>query len=82
MSRIFKNSGVSIGPNTEIMSSIGGLNTYLYGILNWVNMHTADYLKNFVMMRVFLFMAPDSDSETRNAFEEYSNKQNHALYPR
>lgn len=81
MTKVFKYSGVSIGPDTEIMS-YNGLNKYLYGILNWVKMHSPDTLKNFVMMRIFLYMAPDSDAETRSAFEEYYKQKRYALYPR
>lgn len=81
MTRVFKNSGVSISPDTEIIT-YNGLENYLIGVLNWVKMHSSETLKNFVMMRIFLYMAPDSDAETRHAFEEYYRQKGYTLYPR
>lgn len=81
MRRVFQNTGVSIDSKTEIMT-YRGLEKYMYGILNWVKTHSAETVKNFVMMRVFLYMAPDSDAETRDAFEEYYRQKNYVIYPR
>lgn len=81
LSKVFQNSGVRITSETEIIT-YSGLENYLYGILNWVKMHSPDTIKNFVLMRIILYMAPDSDSETRDAFEEYYKHKNYALYPR
>lgn len=81
MARVFKNSGISINSDTEIIT-YRGLESYLIGVSNWVKMHSPQTLKNFVMMRIFLYMSPDSDAETRNAFEEYYRQKGYTLYPR
>ncbi|KAJ8969343.1 hypothetical protein NQ314_001804 [Rhamnusium bicolor] len=81
MSRLFANAAVPINEETEVLTPTG-LATLLYGVLNWVNMNKPETVKNFVLLRVFLYLAPDSDAKTRAAFEDYYRGINLALLPR
>ncbi|KAJ8954193.1 hypothetical protein NQ318_005788 [Aromia moschata] len=72
LGRVFANSGVAIDKDSRL----------IYGILNWVSMNRPETVKNFVMMRIFLYMAPDSDAETRAIFEEYYKALNLKLESR
>lgn len=54
----------------------------LYGVLNLVKQADSNVVKNFALLRVFLFQAPDSGSVIRTAFENYYNAKGYALYER
>ncbi|XP_044261198.1 uncharacterized protein LOC123009135 [Tribolium madens] len=76
---VFHKSGVKITPQVKLYhQSI----ERIYGTLNLVKQTDSKVLKNFALLRVFLFQAPDSDSDTRKAFEEYYQAKNYQLYPR
>lgn len=47
----------------------------IYGVLNLVRQTDPLILKNFVIVRVLTYTAPDSDSYMRQAFEEYYVEQ-------
>uniref|UniRef100_V5GXP8 Neprilysin-2 n=1 Tax=Anoplophora glabripennis TaxID=217634 RepID=V5GXP8_ANOGL len=79
--RVFKNSGTSIDETTEVVTSTNTSRLF-YGVLNWVSMNKPETIKNFVLMRTFLYMAPDSDAETRAAFEQYYRQINLSVLPR
>ncbi|KAJ8982592.1 hypothetical protein NQ317_005064 [Molorchus minor] len=81
LGRVFANSGVHIDDDTQVLTP-NGLPQLIYGILNWVSMNEQETVKNFVLMRVFLYMAPDSDAETRAVFEEYYKGLNLKTIPR
>lgn len=72
---------MNIDEATEILTPTG-TGKLLYGILNWVNMNKPETVKNFVLMRVFLYMAPDSDAESRAALELYYKQISLSVVPR
>ncbi|KAJ8916562.1 hypothetical protein NQ315_000206 [Exocentrus adspersus] len=81
LGRLLQNSGVVVDETTEILTPTGTAKL-LYGILNLVRLTKPETVKNFVLMRVFLYMAPDGDWETRAAFERYYKGINLSLLPR
>ncbi|EFA05165.1 membrane metallo-endopeptidase-like 1 [Tribolium castaneum] len=76
---VFQKSGVKITPMTKLYHQDI---ERIYGILNLVKKTDPKVLKNFALLRVFLFQAPDSGSATRQAFEKYYQAKNNQLYPR
>lgn len=54
----------------------------LYGVLNLVKQSDPNDVKNFALLRVILFQAPDSDDYIRTAFENYYKSNGYALYER
>lgn len=78
---IFSKSGAVINETTELLV-YNNMSSTLYGILNLIQQTDPAIVKNFALMRIFLYMAPDSDASTRQAFEEYYRAINNALYPR
>lgn len=43
----------------------------IYGVLNLVRQTDPEILKNFIIVRILTYTAPDSDSFMRNTFENY-----------
>ncbi|KAJ3652157.1 hypothetical protein Zmor_018147 [Zophobas morio] len=54
----------------------------VYGVLNLVRKTDPKVVKNFVLLRTFLYMAPDSDLPMRQAFEEYYKSLGYQYYER
>lgn len=72
-------SGVTINNNTKLyLENI----SYIYGALNLVKQTDSNIVKNFALLRVFLYQAPDSDNNTRKAFEDYYQALGLKLYSR
>ncbi|CAG9772732.1 unnamed protein product [Ceutorhynchus assimilis] len=59
-----------------------GLENFIYGVLNWVRMNDEEIVKSAALLRAFTYMAPDSDSETRDYFEEYLRATKKTILPR
>jgi hypothetical protein len=76
---IFKPGGVNITDGFEIYLTDP---KSVYSILNLVRQTDAKTVKNFVLLRTFLLMAPDSDSVVREAFEEYFDAMGLKYYER
>jgi hypothetical protein len=76
---IFKPAGVNITDDFEIYLTDP---ESVYSILNLVRQTDAKTVKNFVLLRTFLLMAPDSDSVVREAFEEYFDAMGLKYYER
>ncbi|RZC39331.1 uncharacterized protein BDFB_004487, partial [Asbolus verrucosus] len=77
--KIFKMAGVEVSESTKLYHQ--GLEM-IYGVLNLVRQTDPKIVKNFALLRVFLFQAPDSDYSTRKAFEDYYTAKGYKLYPR
>lgn len=54
----------------------------LYGVLNLFQKAEPRLLKNFIMARLFTYMAPDSDQVLREAFDTYYANQGYTVYDR
>lgn len=67
---------------TEDMKVLNTNTTLIYGVLNFVRQSESRVLMNFVMMRLFTYMAPDSDAYMRDAFDTYYTNQKYDVYPR
>ncbi|XP_050301943.1 neprilysin-4-like [Anthonomus grandis grandis] len=58
------------------------LHTSLYGVLNWVRMNDHEIIKSAALLRVFVYTATDSDSESRTYFNDYLKATKKTIYPR
>jgi hypothetical protein len=79
LSQIFRFAGVEITEDIRLYHPGAEM---IYGVLNLVKKTDPKIVKNFALLRVFLFQAPDSDTSTRKAFEDYYNAKGYQLYPR
>jgi hypothetical protein len=79
LSQIFRFAGVEITEDIRLYHPGAEM---IYGVLNLVKSTDPKIVKNFALLRVFLFQAPDSDTSTRKAFEDYYNAKGYQLYPR
>jgi membrane metallo-endopeptidase-like protein 1 len=79
LSQIFRFAGVEITEDIRLYHPGAEM---IYGVLNLVKNTDPKIVKNFALLRVFLFQAPDSDTSTRKAFEDYYNAKGYQLYPR
>nr|XP_022911284.1 neprilysin-11-like [Onthophagus taurus] len=78
LQNLFAPSKVKIVDSMKIMYS-----PYLvYGVLNLFHQTEQRILKNFIMVRLFTYMAPDSSKFMREAFDTYYRKQNYDVFPR
>ncbi|XP_060533309.1 neprilysin-4-like [Cylas formicarius] len=79
--RLFKYTNVEITKDTEVMIYTN-TNVTLYGVLQWVKMNDPEIVKSAALLRVFVYMAADSDQETRADFENYLRTISKTVYPR
>ncbi|XP_030760207.1 neprilysin-11-like [Sitophilus oryzae] len=79
--RVFKYTYAEIDKNTPVIVT-GSFTKTLYGILNWVNMTDSKIVKSTALLKVFVYMASDSDKETRTDFETYLEDTGKTVYPR
>lgn len=54
----------------------------IYGTLNLIRKTDPKIVKNFVLLRTFIFLAPDSTPEIRKAFENYYKSNGLTYYDR
>lgn len=54
----------------------------VYGILNLIRKTNPRIVKNFVLFRTFIFLAPDSTHEIQQSFENYYKSNNLTYYDR
>lgn len=54
----------------------------IYGILDLVRQTEPRILQNFIITRLFTYMAPDGDYQLRDAFEAFYKEIHYTLYPR
>ncbi|CAG9814974.1 unnamed protein product [Phaedon cochleariae] len=81
LNHIIQASGVKVDGDTEVFV-YDGLPRLIYGILNLVRISETDTVKNFVLMRIFLMMAPDGDMQSRRIVEDYLRGLNVQILPR
>ncbi|KAF7285786.1 hypothetical protein GWI33_009970 [Rhynchophorus ferrugineus] len=81
MKTLFKYTYVNITGETKIQKT-GNLNNTLYGILNWVKMTDPKIVKSTALIKAFVYMASDSDGETRSDFETFLSAIGKTVYPR
>ncbi|CAH0549260.1 unnamed protein product [Brassicogethes aeneus] len=78
---VLQKTGLTITEDTEILCA-DTFGTILYNLINLVEKTDPDTIKNYCLLRIFLFMAPDSDSDSRREFDEYFKGLNKQLYSR
>ncbi|KAI4454534.1 zinc metalloprotease family m13 neprilysin-related [Holotrichia oblita] len=76
---LFKASGATITKDVKFYHDGARL---LYGVLNLFQKAESRLLKNFIIARLFTYMAPDSDQVLREAFDTYYTNQGYTVYNR
>ncbi|GJQ78041.1 hypothetical protein Trydic_g2387 [Trypoxylus dichotomus] len=76
---LFKASGTTITSDVKFYHDGPRL---LYGVLNLFKQAEPRLLKNFIMTRLFTFMAPDSDRVMREVFDTYYTNQGYSVFER
>ncbi|XP_066251492.1 endothelin-converting enzyme 1-like [Euwallacea similis] len=79
--RLLKYTYVDVDENFEILATTN-LSTVLYGVINWIRINDMDIVKSAALLRAFTYTAADSDSETRNYFDEYMKTIQKPTYDR
>lgn len=79
LNRVFKYSGSKVTKQTKLL-----VNDYrlVYGVLNLMRLSEPRIIQNFILVRLFTYMAPDSDRVMREAFNEYYQNQHYEVFPR
>lgn len=78
---VMKKSGVNVTDDTQVLCS-NGFNQILYATIKTVEEASSDLLKNFALLRLFVYQALDSDAQTREAFEIYYKSRGNQVYSR
>lgn len=76
---MFKLSGVTLKENMRIMTQSTNVT---FGVINLLRKTDPRIIQNFILIRLFTYMAPDSEKTMREAFNTYYEEQHYDVFPR